>query len=616
MSKIIDEIMDYVKSKNTDYAIMIDGKWGSGKTYFWTKELKPTIESTYYDQYNMYSTIYVSLYGLTSVEEINKKVFFELTQKMDKNINRYMQNRRIKNMSEFTKRGLDIANYYGLLSSSEKFDLDTVFTVSNRVICFDDFERASIDYNKLLGYINDFVEHDKLKVIILTNEDELMKKVNSDEYLKLKEKVVGNTYGFKQNYAEVIRNLIKDYKKDREVYDLMNLQIANISKIVERTETDNVRILNHAIQDYYKIFKMVTKVYEIDESILASMLLYTIAYSYTLKNEDVVLSRLINVNSAAFKHFKFIEQYLESKIFDDNQFNKDMDEIAEDDDLENADEKNQMLIIEEKARVEKIRIEPKTSTSDEEEKESSKKINKIDDDFEDEKFEDEIIDTGIEAEINKALLEDDEEEKENSLTDIGNDETVVEDKTEGAEEGTPAEPVEDIFRVPYVGDDEIVEEELPLSDEEFTEELFKNIPMKMSEFHRMYEDRGEDIPIFNYINTPIIVQRITCMGNDDLTGFSKLLKNRARLKIISVEVTNLQKIGKEVEKKLGEKEAFNKTGLQVLIKTINDIVEAEAPSKAKKSTSKTTSKKSTSKTKAKTTSKKTTTKKRGSSTKA
>ena len=293
MSKIIDEIMDYVKSKNTDYAIMVDGKWGSGKTYFWTKELKPTIESTYYDQYNMYSTIYVSLYGLTSIEEINKKVFFELTQKMDKNINRYMQNRRIKDMSEFTKRGLDVANYYGLLASSEKFDLDTVFTVNNRVICFDDFERASIDYNKLLGYINDFVEHDNIKVIILTNEYELMKKVNSDEYLKLKEKVVGNTYSFKQNYSDVIRNLIKTYKKDREVYDLMNLQIANISKIIERTDTDNVRILNHAIQDYYKIFKMVTKDYEIDESILISMLLYTIAYSYKVKNEDVKLPKLI-----------------------------------------------------------------------------------------------------------------------------------------------------------------------------------------------------------------------------------------------------------------------------------------------------------------------------------
>lgn len=615
MSKIIDEIMDYVKSKNTDYAIMIDGKWGSGKTYFWTKELKPTIESTYYDQYNMYSTIYVSLYGLTSIEEINKKVFFELTQKMDKNINRYMQNRRIKNMTEFTKRGLDIANYYGLLSSSEKFDLDTVFTVSNRVICFDDFERASIDYNKLLGYINDFVEHDKLKVIILTNEDELMKKVNSDEYLKLKEKVVGCTYGFKQNYAEVIRNLIKDYKKDREVYDLMNLQIANIAKIVERTGTDNVRILNHAIQDYYKIFKMVTKVYEIDESILVSMLLYTIAYSYTLKNEDVVLSRLINVNSAAFRHFSFIDKYLESKNFDDNQFNKDMDEIAEDDELEDADEKNQMLVIEDKVRTERIRIEPKSSHSDDE-KESSKKINKIDDTLEDEETFEEIQDTGIEAEIDKALQEDDAESDNSS--DMSIEDTTIEEKEEIVE--TPEiDSTEEIFKVPYVGDDEIFEEELPLSDEEFAIELFRNIPMKMSEFYRMYEDRGEEIPIFNYISTIVIVQRITCMGDDDLTVFSKLLKNRARLKIISLEVANLQKIAKEIENKTGEKEAFNKTGIQVLLKTIKDIVEAETSENTKKTkaTGKTSTAKSKTKTtKAKTTSKKTTTKKRGSSTKA
>ena len=109
------------------------------------------------------------------------------------------------------------------------------------------------------------------------------------------------------------------------------------------------------------------------------------------------------------------------------------------------------------------------------------------------------------------------------------------------------------------------------------------------------------------------------MGDDDLTGFSKLLKNRARLKIISLEVANLQKIAKEIENKTGEKEAFNKTGIQVLLKTIKDIVEAETSENTKKTkaTGKTSTAKSKTKTtKAKTTSKKTTTKKRGSSTKA
>lgn len=594
MSKIIDEIMDYVKSKNTDYAIMVDGKWGSGKTYFWTKELKPTIESTYYDQYNMYSTIYVSLYGLTSIEEINKKVFFELTQKMDKNINRYMQNRRIKDMSEFTKRGLDVANYYGLLASSEKFDLDTVFTVNNRVICFDDFERASIDYNKLLGYINDFVEHDNIKVIILTNEYELMKKVNSDEYLKLKEKVVGNTYSFKQNYSDVIRNLIKTYKKDREVYDLMNLQIANISKIIERTDTDNVRILNHAIQDYYKIFKMVTKDYEIDESILISMLLYTIAYSYKVKNEDVKLPKLINVNSPAFKHFSFIEEYLEKKIFNDNLFNKDMDEIAEDDDLENVDENNQMFVKTEKKRIsikeEKPPVEEETETLDDE----------IEDDFDDDKQD-------LEDEIEEEFDEEPETEEIQDKTEEL--ESVNEEPIEALES-----KVEETFKIPYV--DEIVEEELPLSDEEYVEALFKNLPMKASEFFKMYEERGETIPIFNYITTYVMSQRLSCMGDEDLTKFSRLLKDRSRLKIISLEVANLEKVGNSIKKKIGEKESFNKTGLQVLANTIDAIVIAEKPVETKTTKSKTESKSTKSKTKTKTNSKKTTSKKRGTSTKA
>ena len=601
MSKIIDEIMDYVKSKNTDYAIMIDGKWGSGKTYFWTKELKPTIESTYYDQYNMYSTIYVSLYGLTSVEEINKKVFFELTQKMDKNINRYMQNRRIKDMSEFTKRGLDVANYYGLLSSSDKFDLDTVFTVNNRVICFDDFERASIDYNKLLGYINDFVEHDNIKVIILTNEYELMKKVNSDEYLKLKEKVVGNTYSFRQNYADVIRNLIKTYKKDREVYDLMNLQIANISKIIERTDTDNVRILNHAIQDYYKIFKMVTKDYEIDESILISMLLYTIAYSYKVKNEDVDLSKLINVNSAAFKHLKFIEQYLEKKVFDDNQFNKDMDEIAEDDELETADENNQMFVKTEKKKI-SIKEEP---TPKIEESKATAKNSKADDFLDEIDKDEQELEKQIEEEFDAEVKG--EEADENMISSEPEEIEIKEEPIEALEE-----KVEETYKIPYVED--IVEEELPLSDEEYVEALFKNLPMKSSEFFKMYEERGEIIPIFNYITTIAIGQRLSCMGDEDLTRFSRLLKDRTRLKIISLEVANLEKIGENIKSRLGEKESFNKTGLQVLANTIDEIVASEKPVETKPAKSKTTNKSTKSKTK--TTNKKTTSKKRGKSTKA
>ena len=36
----IDKIIkDYVTAKDTDYAIMIDGEWGSGKTWYWNNVL-------------------------------------------------------------------------------------------------------------------------------------------------------------------------------------------------------------------------------------------------------------------------------------------------------------------------------------------------------------------------------------------------------------------------------------------------------------------------------------------------------------------------------------------------------------------------------------------------
>ena len=40
MTMEIDNIIkDYVNAKDTDYAIMIDGEWGSGKSWYWNNVL-------------------------------------------------------------------------------------------------------------------------------------------------------------------------------------------------------------------------------------------------------------------------------------------------------------------------------------------------------------------------------------------------------------------------------------------------------------------------------------------------------------------------------------------------------------------------------------------------
>ena len=45
--EIIKIISEYIENKNTDYAIMIDGEWGSGKTHFILKKLKVELNNVW-----------------------------------------------------------------------------------------------------------------------------------------------------------------------------------------------------------------------------------------------------------------------------------------------------------------------------------------------------------------------------------------------------------------------------------------------------------------------------------------------------------------------------------------------------------------------------------------
>ena len=41
--------------------------------------------------------------------------------------------------------------------------MKTFFSTDDKVLCFDDLERANVDVIDILGYINNFVEHDHIK---------------------------------------------------------------------------------------------------------------------------------------------------------------------------------------------------------------------------------------------------------------------------------------------------------------------------------------------------------------------------------------------------------------------------------------------------------------------
>ena len=76
----LNEIVKLYLEMETNYALMITGEWGIGKTYYYNNVLEDLIADTYTfnDQTKKYRPIRISLFGLKSIEEIQGEIFLSL----------------------------------------------------------------------------------------------------------------------------------------------------------------------------------------------------------------------------------------------------------------------------------------------------------------------------------------------------------------------------------------------------------------------------------------------------------------------------------------------------------------------------------------------------------
>ena len=357
MEDLVESILDYIRSDYTDYAIMINGEWGSGKTYFWNNKIKPKIESMQLNG-RRYTAIYMSLYGISNLEEISKKIFIETTQLMDKNLKRYMNSNGQTIIPEYAKTGLDMANFFGVTQNGDKIDYENFFSTDDKVLCFDDLERANVDVIDILGYINNFVEHDHIKTIIICNEKELSTKLKSsnlemktfiatylldkedkllttdkpmvekiedtienvfdkaNDYERIKEKLIGETFEYAPEFTYIINGLLIRYENNRDLIRFLRENTNLIVSTFIKSGTRNLRILKHALNDFKKVFDMVNKSYpNTNNRILQTMLIFTIAVSFEIKAGKVTKDKFVNIND----NEEYKSLVVSSRVFMDNR---------------------------------------------------------------------------------------------------------------------------------------------------------------------------------------------------------------------------------------------------------------------------------------------------------
>lgn len=281
MKEIEQVISRYLEEKDTDYAVMITGEWGCGKTYYAKHGLSDIIKNQPYllmagKEYN-YSSVYVSLYGMSNIKELP----FLIVQ----TIHPFWKGKIAAGIKSIVG---GTADFFGVGKGNieefvRAFEID-----KDKVLIFDDLERVnseSVKIKEILGAINHYADDNNLKVIVISDES----KINDDDFQSFKEKTIRYTLKFQKPLSESFDDIVSEKEKD-ECFAFLKEQKDLIIKVFELGECKNLRTLKFIIDAFRGLFDRVKKakyVSEILKDLLVSMLVYSIEFKNGEKAEDL-----------------------------------------------------------------------------------------------------------------------------------------------------------------------------------------------------------------------------------------------------------------------------------------------------------------------------------------
>ena len=199
-------VESYIKNENARYALLISGAWGCGKTFLYENYLADAISALEVGKNNRKTNIYISLYGMNSIEALSKQLLSNYLIYAKANGNDIVRKgvKAVSGILGAASRAFSFSAGAVSMDLEKLNELSTTIEVKDLVICFDDLERCSISISEVFGYINNLIEHCNCKVIILADEDN-----------------IGKTYAninVEQKYQTILtggRKVIRDKPEDK-----------------------------------------------------------------------------------------------------------------------------------------------------------------------------------------------------------------------------------------------------------------------------------------------------------------------------------------------------------------------------------------------------------------
>jgi len=350
-------ILHYLTEDKTKSAIMLTGPWGTGKSYYIQNELKPFLEKK---ENGGHSCVIVSLYGLKDTAEISKSIYLGTRMKFLTVASE--KSTTVTFAGETIIKG--IAGAFGVDLSVSERSLKRLYASVNltgKLVVLEDLERSGIDILEVLGYVNNLVEQDGVKVLLVANEEEIIKyelgnKVIgrrkkeeieeeieeekrlheafdvpfenkgeivqcrlSEDYLRLKEKTISDTIEFEEDYQTAIREIVQMF--DNETLNKFSTieSIKDILDIMLHCQSYNLRSFIFACQKTNDIFSSLDEKYLSDENFVQAVFIGILSFVLKQKNGNAHTWGNEKYFSAVLGHekaplFKFCYDYIMRQI--------------------------------------------------------------------------------------------------------------------------------------------------------------------------------------------------------------------------------------------------------------------------------------------------------------
>lgn len=256
---IVNFLNGYMMNPDPQYAVLLKGKWGCGKTHFinhWIDAYKgnPTTEQ-------VLESIYVSLYGLSDTKQITTAInrvicpiLYGKAAKAGKVLAKIASAMVLKHEVDLNYDGISDLSINIGIDSLSKFKSNDSLANSKKLLIFDDLERCDIPMKKLLGYLNFFVEQCNCHIIVIGDEDKIAEGENKKIFGEFKEKTIGREFEIATDIHSALDTFVNQTPKN----DFVVGHQEQIEKFFAMTECDNLRILRQALWDFSRFEESMT----------------------------------------------------------------------------------------------------------------------------------------------------------------------------------------------------------------------------------------------------------------------------------------------------------------------------------------------------------------------